>query len=338
MKKMSEESPVRTITKALITGGAGFIGSHLVKFLGANTDWDICVLDALTYAGSLSNLEDDPNAVYTRFVKADISKSEELEFLKKEKFDIIIHLAAESHVDRSIDEPQAFVKTNVNGTVNMLELGMHYFSSNPDFIFYHVSTDEVFGSLELKGKKKFNEKTSYDPRSPYSASKAASDHFVRAYHHTYGLPVLISNCSNNYGTHQYPEKLIPVVINKLKKREPIPVYGSGINMRDWLHVEDHCSAIYEIIKKGKFGKTYCIGGNNVMSNNKLVKTICDLYDYIYKPETRSRGLIVYVEDRKGHDLRYAIDATKMKKKLGWKPSVDFIQGLTKTIEWYAESR
>jgi dTDP-glucose 4,6-dehydratase len=335
MKKFNPEAPGRTIKKALVTGGAGFIGSHLVKFLGVNTDWDVHVLDALTYAGSLDNLKGDLNTMFVRFIQADISKAEELEFLKEEKFDIIIHLAAESHVDRSISDPQVFVKTNVNGTVNLLELGMHYFSTNPNFIFYHVSTDEVFGSLELNGNDAFNEKTPYDPKSPYSASKAASDHFVRAYHHTYGLPVLISNCSNNYGTHQYPEKLIPVVIGKLVKREPIPIYGNGINKRDWLHVEDHCSAIYRIIMKGKFGKTYCIGGNNVLSNNQLVKTICDIYDNIYKPETISRGLIVYVDDRKGHDLKYAIDAKKLKKKLGWKPSKDFTEGIKEVIQWYA---
>lgn len=334
MKKNNLGVTGRNIEKALVTGGAGFIGSHLVKYLGKHTDWDVHVLDALTYAGSLENLEGHPDTAYVKFFKLDIVDNDSLEILKSENYDIIIHLAAESHVDRSIADPQAFVKTNVNGTVNMLELGMHFFSQNPNFIFYHVSTDEVFGSLDLKDAA-FSEKTPYDPRSPYSASKAASDHFVRAYHHTYGLPVLISNCSNNYGTHQYPEKLIPVVINKLIKREPIPVYGDGVNRRDWLHVEDHCSAIYRIIMQGKFGKTYCVGGNNELTNNQLVKTICDIYDELYAPPTVSRGLIVYVEDRKGHDLRYSINANKLKKKLNWKPTKNFTEGITETIKWYA---
>jgi dTDP-glucose 4,6-dehydratase len=323
----------RKFRKVLITGGAGFIGSHLVKKILSTREWKVWVLDSLTYAGDMKNLK---GAEIEDFYQIDIADLEALRGISKENtFDAILHLAAESHVDRSISDPLAFVRTNVVGTVNLLEIGLEQFSKNPDFVFYHISTDEVFGSLELEDEKMFTETTPYDPRSPYSASKASSDHFVRAYHHTYNLPVLISNCSNNYGTHQYPEKLIPVVINKLIRREKIPVYGNGENVRDWLHVSDHAEAIIHILEKGTYGETYCVGGNNCVSNLDLVKKICQKFDQL-TGEKKSENLISFVEDRKGHDLRYAIDASKMKTDLEWSPKVSFDVAVKETVQWYIE--
>ena len=324
----SQKEP-RKFKTVLVTGGAGFIGSHLVKYLNEMTDWNIYVLDCLTYAGNLDNLG---GAKY-KLIKADISDVEQLKLLDKFRFDAVLHLAAESHVDRSISDPLSFVKTNVNGTLNLLEFAKKMHDDNPNFVFYHVSTDEVYGTLPLRGSHKFKETTAYDPRSPYSASKASSDHFVMAYHHTFGLPVVLSNCSNNYGTHQYPEKLIPVVVESIKNMDSIPVYGKGINKRDWLHVKDHCSAIHEILTRGKIGETYCIGGNNVMSNIDMVNTICDTYDKIFGTHS-SRNRIIHVADRKGHDLKYAIDASKLKNDLGWEPSIKFSEGIKETIKWY----
>jgi dTDP-glucose 4,6-dehydratase len=321
--------------KVIVTGGAGFIGSHLVKKIKETTDWDILVIDALTYAGSLKNLNEGDQD----FHLIDIRKKERINNLSDMDIDAIFHLAAESHVDRSIEDPLTFVETNVIGTVNMLNLALKYYEKNPDFRFYHISTDEVFGSLEMNDPK-FNEDTPYDPKSPYSASKASSDHFVRAYHHTYKLPILISNCSNNYGTHQYPEKLIPVVINSIKNGKPIPIYGNGGNVRDWLHVEDHAEAILEIYKSGKVGETYCIGGNMELSNYELVHAICDIYENMYGGNPKE--LITYVEDRKGHDFRYAIDASKLENELGWTPKhgtfKGLIEGLTETISWYVSKK
>jgi dTDP-glucose 4,6-dehydratase len=319
----------------IVTGGAGFIGSHLVKKIKATTDWNVIVIDSLTYAGNLANLADTDN----EFHLIDIRKNDRLNNLTYLNIDAIFHLAAESHVDRSITDPLIFVQTNVVGTVNMLELGLKYFAKNPDFKFYHISTDEVFGSLEINDRP-FNEETPYDPRSPYSASKASSDHFVRAYYHTYKLPILISNCSNNYGTHQYPEKLIPVVINSIKNNKPIPIYGNGGNIRDWLHVEDHTEAILTIYNSGTVGETYCIGGNMELNNLELVYAICDIYKSLYGGNPRD--LITYVEDRKGHDLRYAIDPYKLTRELGWTPKhgsyPGLIDGLTNTVKWYMSKK
>jgi dTDP-glucose 4,6-dehydratase len=326
---------MRKIKKVLITGGAGFIGSHLVKEINSSRDWKIQVLDSLTYAGDLKNLKD---AEIQSFLKVDIRDLNSLKKISSENtYDAIIHLAAESHVDRSIENPLAFVETNVNGTVNLLEIGLEQFKKNPKFIFYHVSTDEVFGDIPIEVDRKFDENTSYDPSSPYSASKAASDHFVRAYHRTYGLPVLISNCSNNYGSHQYPEKLIPVVVEKLSKGEKIPVYGKGENMRDWLHVRDHANAIITILERGTFGETYCVGGDNVISNIELVTKICNVYDQL-KRTKGSENLISFVEDRKGHDLKYAINAEKVDRDLGWKPRVSFDLALKETVKWYLDQK
>lgn len=333
-KQLNDSRTQRTFNNVIVTGGAGFIGSHLVKQL-VDKGYSVTVVDSLTYAGNLENLALVRDKI--DFRKIDICDKLEIKKLFKEKeFDAILHLAAESHVDNSITNPLAFVETNVNGTVNLLERAVEQHKKNPSFIFYHVSTDEVFGSLPLNGFKKFNEETSYDPRSPYSASKASSDHFVRAYHHTYNLPILVSNCSNNYGTHQYPEKLIPVVIEKIVKNLDIPVYGNGINKRDWLHVSDHADAIITILESGRIGETYCIGGNNVMSNIDLVKKICKTYDSLYQIGAPSDNLITYVKDRKGHDLKYAIDARKMKYELGWEPKISFNEGLEETVKWYSE--
>ena len=326
---------MRSFKKVLITGGAGFIGSHLVKEILSSREWEVSVLDSLTYAGDMKNLKD--TEIHS-FYKYDIRHLNVLKELSGENtFDAIIHLAAESHVDRSIENPLDFVETNVNGTVNLLEMALLQYKKNPNFVFYHVSTDEVFGDIPLDLDYKFDESTSYDPSSPYSASKAASDHFVRAYNRTYGLPVLISNCSNNYGTHQYPEKLIPVVIEKLRKCEKIPIYGKGDNMRDWLHVRDHAKAIIHILENGNSGETYCIGGNNVVSNLDLVKKICEIYDQIARKKNSER-FISFVEDRKGHDLKYAINGSKLEKDLGWKPQIRFELGLAETVKWYLEQK
>lgn len=325
--------------KILITGGAGFIGSHLVKrFVREYPDCQVVNLDALTYAGnleSLANIEDAEN--YT-FVKGSIEDSDLVEKIFRDHgIDSVIHCAAESHVDRSIMDPLAFVRTNVLGTCTLLNAARKAWDG--DFegkLFYHVSTDEVYGELGDEGL--FTEETPYAPRSPYSASKASSDHFVRAWYHTYGMPVVISNCSNNYGPYQFPEKLLPVVISNIKEEKPLPVYGKGENIRDWLYVEDHVDAMHVIFHKGRVGETYNIGGNNEWRNIDLVKKLCALGDeYLGRPAGTSEKLITFVKDRAGHDLRYAIDASKIENELGWTPSEDFESGLRKTFEWYLEN-
>jgi dTDP-glucose 4,6-dehydratase len=318
----------RNLKNVIVTGGAGFIGSHVVKTLNrVLPETNVYIVDCLTYAGSMENVAGTESHLFYM----DIRDRDVLENLEEYDIDAIIHLAAESHVDRSIEDPLVFVETNVIGTVNLLDLGLKYKKKNPDFIFYHISTDEVFGTLGF-GDKPFNEETPYDPHSPYSASKASSDHFVRAYADTYGLNTLISNCSNNYGPNQYPEKLIPVVIKSLIERKPIPIYGKGENIRDWLYVEDHAEAIVEILQKGRFGETYCIGGDCELSNLDLVKRIILKFDEIEK--TYSTDLISFVTDRPGHDLRYAIDHSKLTKEIGWKPRYSLNYGLTSTVEWY----
>jgi dTDP-glucose 4,6-dehydratase len=323
----------------LITGGSGFIGSHLVRLMvNKYPDYNIVNLDKLTYAGNPENLVDVENASNYEFVQADIVDKDVItDLFKKYKFDGVIHLAAESHVDRSISNPTEFIMTNVVGTLNLLNAAREIWKE--DFsgkIFYHVSTDEVYGSLGDEGF--FYEDTSYDPRSPYSASKASSDHIVRAYYHTFGLPIKISNCSNNYGSHQFPEKLIPLMIHNIKNNKPLPVYGEGLNVRDWLWVVDHARAIDVIFHNGAIGETFNIGGHNEWKNIDLVHLLCDTMDEkLGRAKGTSRGLITYVKDRAGHDLRYAIDATKIKDTLGWVPSVTFEEGLAKTVDWYLEN-
>lgn len=324
----------------MITGGAGFIGSHVVRlFVNKYPDYQIINVDALTYAGNLENLKDVDKAPNYRFEKADITDESRIEELFVQYgFDGVIHLAAESHVDRSIKDPLAFVKTNVLGTAVLLNTARKHWKDNSEGkLFYHVSTDEVYGSLGDEGF--FTEETPYDPRSPYSASKAASDHFVMAYYHTYHLPVVLSNCSNNYGSHHFPEKLIPLMIKNITNNEPLPVYGKGENVRDWLYVEDHARAIDVIFHKGRIGETYNIGGFNEWKNIDLVLLLCRIMDTkLGRPEGTSAGLIKYVTDRPGHDLRYAIDATKLNKELGWKPSLQFEEGLEKTVDWYLANK
>ena len=320
----------------LITGGAGFIGSHVVRlFVNTFTSDKIYNLDALTYAGNLENLKDIEDAANYEFVHADIQDLEKLHAIfSDKKITHVVHLAAESHVDRSITDPLAFVKTNVLGTANLLQVAKEAWKNDfTDRLFYHVSTDEVYGSLGDTGF--FYEDTAYDPRSPYSASKASSDHFVRAYYHTYNLPVVISNCSNNYGPNHFPEKLIPLMINNIIHNKPLPVYGEGLNVRDWLFVLDHARAIETIFSKGTVGETYNIGGHNEWTNIDLVHVLCDTMDEkLGRTKGDSRKLISYVKDRAGHDLRYAIDATKLQNELGWEPSLQFEEGLSKTIDWY----
>nr|WP_090293649.1 dTDP-glucose 4,6-dehydratase [Allomuricauda zhangzhouensis] len=325
--------------KVLITGGAGFIGSHVVRrFVENYKDYQIFNLDALTYAGNLENLKDVEEKDNYTFIKGDITNIEFLSALFEiERFDGIIHLAAESHVDRSISEPLAFVKTNVLGTVNLLNLAIKCAKENPDFRFYHVSTDEVYGALGDTGF--FTETTPYSPNSPYSASKASSDHFVRAYGETFGLPFVVSNCSNNYGPNHFPEKLIPLFINNIINNKPLPVYGDGNYTRDWLYVIDHARAIDLIFHHGKNGETYNIGGFNEWKNIDLVRLLCGLMDKkLGRKVGESEELITYVKDRPGHDLRYAIDASKINKELGWKPTVTFEEGLEITIDWYFDNQ
>ncbi len=323
-----------------ITGGAGFIGSHLVRrMVNLYPDYYIVNLDCLTYAGNLENLKDIENSSNYSFQKVDIVNWEQVkEMFQKFNPDAIIHLAAESHVDRSIENPMAFVMTNVVGTVNLLNASVQQLKNKSDFLFYYVSTDEVFGSLGESGY--FNEKTPYDPKSPYSASKASSDHFVRAYGNTYKLSYIISNCSNNYGPYQLPEKLIPLMIYRILKNESLPVYGQGLNIRDWLWVEDHVAAIDLIFHSEKaINKTFTIGGKNEWRNIDIVHLLCDLMDKkLNRPVGTSRKLITFVKDRAGHDLRYAIDPSFLENTLGWKPSITFEEGLNRTIDWYLDNQ
>tara|TARA_R110002033_G_scaffold69140_4_gene120534 strand:+ start:332 stop:1381 length:1050 start_codon:yes stop_codon:yes gene_type:complete len=326
--------------KILITGGAGFIGSHVIRlFVNKYPAYKIYNLDALTYAGNLENLRDIEKKSNYKFIKADISNEKEIdEIFNEYKFDDVIHLAAESHVDRSIKDPLAFAKTNILGTMILLNSFKNLWKNNwDDKRFYHVSTDEVYGSLGDTGL--FTEKTPYDPNSPYSASKASSDHFVRAYGETYGMPFVISNCSNNYGPNHFPEKLIPLFINNIINNKSLPVYGDGNYTRDWLYVIDHAIAIDKVYHNGVDRETYNIGGFNEWKNIDLVKLLCKLMDdKLSRNKGDSEELITYVKDRPGHDLRYAIDATKINKELGWKPTVTFEEGLSKTIDWYFDNK
>lgn len=324
----------------LITGGAGFIGSHVVRlFVNKYADYRIVNLDKLTYAGNLENITDLENKSNYTFVKGDITDQEFIhDLFKKHAFDAVIHLAAESHVDRSIKNPMEFIMTNIVGTVNLLNAAKDNWKAadRQDTLFYHISTDEVYGSLGDEGF--FLETTPYDPQSPYSASKASSDHLVRAYHNTYKMPVVLSNCSNNYGPNQFPEKLIPLCINNIKHHKPLPVYGKGENVRDWLYVVDHARAIDVVFHKGKIGETYNIGGFNEWKNIDIVHLLCKIMDKkLGRSEGDSAKLITFVTDRAGHDHRYAIDATKIKNELGWEPSLQFEEGLEKTVDWYLEN-
>lgn len=349
----------------LITGGAGFIGSHVVRlFVNKYPDYHIFNLDKLTYAGNLENLKDIENKPNYTFIKADIADLEKVrDIIKENKIDGIIHLAAESHVDRSIKDPFTFARTNVMGTLALLQGAKEYWESLPEKfagkLFYHISTDEVYGALELTnpegveapfstkassgkqkafGKEFFLETTKYNPHSPYSASKASSDHFVRAYHDTYGMPTIVTNCSNNYGPFQFPEKLIPLFINNIRKRKPLPVYGKGENVRDWLYVEDHARAIDKIFHEGKIAETYNIGGFNEWKNIDLIKVLIRTVDRLLgNADGYSEELITYVTDRPGHDMRYAIDSRKLQKELGWEPSLQFEEGIEKTVRWYLDN-
>ncbi len=324
----------------LITGGAGFIGSHVVRLMvNRYPHYRIVNLDKLTYAGNLANLRDIEKSPNYLFVREDICDFEAMQrVFETYAIDSVIHLAAESHVDRSITDPFSFARTNVMGTLNLLEAARRTWKPGEEHLFYHISTDEVYGSLPF-GDILFTEETRYDPHSPYSASKAASDHFVRAYHDTYGLPIVISNCSNNYGPYQFPEKLIPLFINNIRHNKPLPVYGKGENVRDWLYVEDHARAINLIFHKGKRGDTYNIGGFNEWKNIDLIKVLIRTVDRLLgRKEGESEKLITYVTDRAGHDLRYAIDSTKLKNELGWEPSLQFEEGIEKTVRWYLDNQ
>ena len=327
----------------IITGGAGFIGSHVVRlFVNKYPEYNIINVDKLTYAGNLANLRDVEKMPNYKFVKLDICDYDAvLRLMQAESVDGIIHLAAESHVDRSIAEPFAFAQTNVMGTLSLLQAAKIYWESRDEGYegkrFYHISTDEVYGALEFDNTL-FTEQTSYNPHSPYSASKASSDHFVRAYHDTYGMPTIVTNCSNNYGPNQFPEKLIPLFISNIRQRKPLPVYGKGENVRDWLYVEDHARAIDKIFHEGRVAETYNIGGSNERRNIDLIKIVIKAVDrYLGNPEGYSLGLIEYVTDRLGHDARYAIDSSKLRNELGWSPSVQFEEGIDRTVRWYMEN-
>ncbi len=336
---------MKNARRLLVTGGCGFIGSNFVRLLlDQHPDWRVVNLDNLTYAGNLKNLEGVEDNTQYRFVKGDIGDQQMVDSLiEDEQIDTVVHFAAESHVDRSITGPADFIQTNIVGTFSLLEAARKAWLSGSwkgqKPVFLHVSTDEVYGSLGETGY--FTEKTSYDPRSPYSASKASSDHLVRAYFHTYDLPILITNCSNNYGPYQFPEKLIPLIFHNSMNGKPLPVYGDGKNVRDWLYVKDHCEAIIEVLEKGELGSCYNIGGNNEKQNLEVVTLICDLLDKkLGLPASGEprRNLITFVKDRLGHDRRYAIDATKIREQIGWEPKVTFEEGIDKTIDWYLENQ
>ena len=324
--------------KILITGGAGFIGSHLVRLMvNKYPNYLVVNLDALTYAGNPANLRDVEQAPNYRFERVDICDVEAVrEVFDRHSIDSVIHLAAESHVDRSIDDPFAFARTNVLGTLTLLQVAKERWTDEAPHLFYHVSTDEVYGSLGAEGA--FTELSRYEPHSPYSASKASSDHFVRAFHDTFGLPIVVSNCSNNYGPYQFPEKLIPLFINNIRERRPLPVYGRGQNVRDWLYVEDHARAIDLIFHRGRVGETYNIGGSNEWRNIDLIRLLIATTDRLLgRAEGEDDNLITFVRDRAGHDLRYAIDSTKLREELGWTPEVDFEEGIERTVRWYLDN-